>query len=235
MGFLLKTSTWMLTLALLVGIVDAALSPGLDTSDDFSFSVPRHAWSRCLLRADQIERVLKGRLQGVEAGSVSRLAAHLLKLCREHRFDPAFVLSVIEAESRFHAQARSPAGATGLMQLMPGTARWLKSVSQDPEWPSEDGASGIVITQLLLDPYENLSLGVSYLAYLRDRYRSSSPMFLLTAYRMGPARMDAFLKQMGEGKGGRWIPHQEQLEYYQRIRKWTRRFRSIGRGGDSHV
>jgi transglycosylase-like protein with SLT domain len=65
--------------------------------------------------------------------------------------DPALVAAVVETESRFKRNARSPVGAQGLMQLMPRTGRWL-------------GATN------LYDAEQNVDAGVRYLKYLERRF-----------------------------------------------------------------
>jgi len=70
---------------------------------------------------------------------------------QKYGVDPALVAAVMETESRFHANARSPVGARGLMQLMPRTGRWL-------------GARN------LNDPDQNIDAGVKYLKYLQNRF-----------------------------------------------------------------
>jgi hypothetical protein len=124
-------------------------------------------------------QVFHDRLIGVPNGKdiSKRLAKHLYKLCIHHRMDPAFVLSVIQAESSFRADVVSSAGAVGLMQVMPATARVV--------------AGRRVTAKALLDPFLNLELGVKYLRQLRDRYSGLSPYYALAAYNMGPSRLDA--------------------------------------------
>src|SRR6266545_4710080 len=70
---------------------------------------------------------------------------------QKYDVDPALVAAVVETESKFHPQARSPVGAKGLMQLMPRTGRWL-------------GASN------LYDPEQNVDAGVRYIKYLQGRF-----------------------------------------------------------------
>jgi soluble lytic murein transglycosylase-like protein len=65
--------------------------------------------------------------------------------------DPALVAAVIEQESRFRKNAKSPVGARGLMQLMPRTGRWM-------------GA------QNLYDPDQNVDAGVKYIKYLQKTF-----------------------------------------------------------------
>ncbi|HJZ95559.1 MAG TPA: lytic transglycosylase domain-containing protein [Candidatus Solibacter sp.] len=70
---------------------------------------------------------------------------------RKYDVDPALVAAVVETESRFKTRARSQVGATGLMQLMPRTGRWM-------------GANN------LYDPEQNVEAGTKYLRYLNQRF-----------------------------------------------------------------
>lgn len=69
----------------------------------------------------------------------------------EYDVDPLLVAAVVQAESSFRPRAVSPAGARGLMQLMPRTGRWM-------------GAKN------LTDPEQNVEAGVKYLKYLERRF-----------------------------------------------------------------
>lgn len=94
------------------------------------------------------------------------------------RFDlPAQLIeAVIAAESAGQARAVSPAGAMGLMQVMPATWRELRArhrLGTDP-----------------FDPADNILAGAAYLRELRDRY--GAPGFL-AAYNAGPGRYEASL------------------------------------------
>jgi len=112
------------------------------------------------------------------------LSKKLMVLAGKHRFSPAFILSIIQAESTFHMDARSKVGAIGLMQLMPATAGYISK-----KWKIRryQGAAS------LYDPVLNMEMGVTYLAYLRDRYNDDARTFL-TAYNAGPTLVDRFLK-----------------------------------------
>ena len=71
---------------------------------------------------------------------------------KKHGLPPALVRSVVKAESNFRADAVSPKGAIGLMQLMPGTARELGA---DPKVPEQNVDAGTKYLRDLLGKYED--------------------------------------------------------------------------------
>ena len=95
---------------------------------------------------------------------------------REIGLDPAFVYGLIRQESRFIADARSGVGASGLMQLMPSTARWTAKKIGLPYTP---GA--------IVDRDTNLRLGNAYLKLVLDDAGGSQAM-AAAAYNAGPGR-----------------------------------------------
>jgi soluble lytic murein transglycosylase-like protein len=107
---------------------------------------------------------------------------------------PAIVKAVIHAESAFSVRAVSRAGAMGLMQLMPATARELG----------------------VLDPFraeENVHGGARYLRSLHDRYGSWT--YTLAAYNAGPTAVDRY-----QGIP----PYPETQQYVRRVLTYYRRY-----------
>jgi soluble lytic murein transglycosylase len=96
----------------------------------------------------------------------------------EKDLDPAMIAAVIYAESRFRDQ-ESHAGALGLMQITPQTARVIERLS---------GGSTFV-TSDLSDPEINISYGSYYLRYLLDRY-DQNEVAALAAYNAGTGNVD---------------------------------------------
>jgi soluble lytic murein transglycosylase len=128
--------------------------------------------------------------------------------------DPALVLAVIRQESSFDRGAVSPAGALGLMQLLPGTAEQVAR------------ALGGSVTRVALtaDAQRNIALGTEYLGQLLARYDGSVPL-AVAAYNAGPHRVDQWLVENGAPRPDpmamlNWIeriPFGETRNYVQRV------------------
>jgi soluble lytic murein transglycosylase len=122
----------------------------------------REVWDRCINTSDRTR---------VEIDLLQRfptpLRREVLAAAREAGVDPAFVYGLIRQESRFIMDARSGVGASGLMQLMPATARWTARKIGIEYRPS-------MINELEI----NLRLGTSYLRMVLDA----------AAYNAGPNR-----------------------------------------------
>lgn len=92
--------------------------------------------------------------------------------------DPALIAAVIYAESRFRDQT-SHAGARGLMQITPETAREIEKLSGGSTFVLED----------LADPDINIAYGSFYLRYLLDKYPGNA-VAALAAYNAGETRVN---------------------------------------------
>jgi soluble lytic murein transglycosylase len=97
--------------------------------------------------------------------------------------DTAWVFAVMRQESAFMQQARSHAGAMGLMQLMPATA---KSVARDVLKQRPPRRAD------LFRPDTNIALGSAYLSQMKDRL-GGSPILATAAYNAGPHRVTRWL------------------------------------------
>ncbi|MCJ7524314.1 MAG: lytic transglycosylase domain-containing protein, partial [Candidatus Aminicenantes bacterium] len=127
---------------------------------------------------------------------------------KEQEVDPGLVLALIREESFFRADARSPANAYGLMQLLQGTAREIAN-----------GSNLKVKAKDLYDPEINIRLGLQYLKTLLDRY--DGRLYLaLAAYNAGPHRVDRWLQDFpdaGEEEFIEMIPFTETRTYVKNI------------------
>lgn len=97
---------------------------------------------------------------------------------RRRGLDPARVMAIIRSESAFAREARSVAGALGLMQLLPGTAR---------ETAHRIGLTYTGNAQLF-EPHTNIALGTAYLSQVQGRFGGSFVM-AAAAYNAGPGRV----------------------------------------------
>jgi len=90
--------------------------------------------------------------------------------------DRALLFALMRRESRFNPQAHSPAGAYGLMQVMPSTAAWLTGESTLRSNPAR-----------LYDPATNMRVGQAYIAYLGQQSYIHNDIFrIVAAYNGGP-------------------------------------------------
>jgi soluble lytic murein transglycosylase len=104
-----------------------------------------------------------------------------------YNLNPALLAAVIEQESKFSADARSSAGAIGLMQLQPATAKGIAI---------HTGGSRFVLSDLT-NPEINVRYGAWYLRHLLDKY-GNDERTALAAYNAGQANVDAW-RRKGEG------------------------------------
>ena len=104
---------------------------------------------------------------------------------RNYHLSPTLLAAVIYAESKFDASARSDAGAVGLMQLLPETARGIAL---------RTGGTGFVDSDLL-DPEINVRYGSWYLRNLLDRYHDVRTA--LAAYHAGQGNVDEWRREGG--------------------------------------
>lgn len=99
---------------------------------------------------------------------------------------PELLWAVIRQESRFIHHAVSPAGAVGLMQVMPSTAKGLSRSKGKPR---------NVTQAALMAPDRNISLGSTFLKAMHRRY-DGNWAFAAAAYNAGPGRVDRWQKQL---------------------------------------
>jgi soluble lytic murein transglycosylase-like protein len=124
-------------------------------------------------------------------------------------YDPLFVAAIIKSESRFKRAAVSHRGARGLMQIMPGTGKYV-SQKKSLRW------SG---SQSLHDPTYNIKLGIAYLKYLDDKFTGNKERVLI-AYNWGPGNVEASMR-------GRRRPPTESLKYARQILANHQKWKSI--------
>lgn len=104
--------------------------------------------------------------------NVGSLEDVIYSMAQKYGVDPTLIQQVVKAESGFNSEAVSPAGAMGLMQLMPGTA----------------ASYGV---KNAYDATQNLDGGTHFLKDLLDRFQGSIPLSL-AAYNAGPGAVEKY-------------------------------------------
>ena len=117
------------------------------------------------------------------------------------RIDPFFVYSVMRQESIFNFQIVSPAGACGLLQIMPATGRMLAK---------QEGLANFDPSQLY-NAYLNIRLGIRYLVDLKAEYKDDY-MYVLGNYNAGPKPTRRW---QAAGAGLPWDIRAEDISYWE--------------------
>lgn len=129
------------------------------------------------------------------------------------RLDASWVMGLMRSESALAEDAVSPAGARGLMQVMPGTARQL---AQRHGLHYSDA-------EQLLQAEDNIRFGTAYLRDLLDRY-GDNPMLATGAYNAGPGAVDRWVDERRAGEPAIWVetlPYFETRDYIPRVLAFT--------------
>ncbi len=127
--------------------------------------------------------------------------------------DPAWIYAIMRQESIFQPDARSRAGALGLMQLMPATGR---QVARELNTPLGRGGA-------LYLPETNIRFGAYYLRSMLNDLQSN-PLLATAAYNAGPNRVRSWLPDQGSIDADLWaetIPFAETRRYVQRVLEYA--------------
>jgi soluble lytic murein transglycosylase len=100
--------------------------------------------------------------------------------------DPYFIAAIIREESQFQAAALSPAGARGVMQVMPQTGEWI---ARNVGVPGFDRSR-------LFEPDMAINVGTWYISHLMKRFKGD-PLFVAAAYNAGPEAVTSWLGRNG--------------------------------------
>ena len=137
----------------------------------------------------------------------------VLQQAARQQINPAWAFAIIRQESAFTADARSHAGALGLMQLLPRTARDMARSLRVRTPRRHD----------LLQIDTNIQLGVGYLKKVQDRYQGH-PVLATAAYNAGPSNVKRWLPSAGSVAADIWIetvPFSETRDYLKRVLTYT--------------
>jgi soluble lytic murein transglycosylase len=146
--------------------------------------------------------------------------------------ESALVLGLTRQESEFDPQATSPAGARGLMQLMPATAKLTARQHGLHYSGSAD----------LYSPTANMRLGMAHLSDLLQSF-SGSYVLAIASYNAGAGRINQWISQYGDPRAASddmvdWIeriPFNETRNYVQRVLENTQIYRNVLAGRDVQI
>jgi soluble lytic murein transglycosylase len=146
-----------------------------------------------------------------------RDASVIRRQAAEKHIDPSLIAAVIYAETKFDPRP-SPAGAQGLMQILPSTAEFLAHLSGGVRFQTGD----------LATPAINIAYGSYYLRYLLDHYEGDE-LLAVAAYNAGLTNVDGWLAHARADGGGLTeaaIPFPETREYVSRVLRAQRAYRA---------
>jgi soluble lytic murein transglycosylase len=163
----------------------------------------REVWDRCINTSERTRAEID-----IAQRFPTPYREQVVARAREAGLEPAVLFGLIRQESRFMADARSAVGASGLMQLMPATARWTaKKIGVDYRAES------------ITDPSLNLQLGAAYLKRVLDDFGGSLAM-AAAAYNAGPGRPRRWREGGAAMEPAAWaesIPFNETRDYVKKV------------------
>ena len=132
----------------------------------------RQVWDRCINTSDRTKDAID-----FDQRFPMPLREIVVRRSGDIKLDPAYVYGLIRQESRFVMDARSHVGASGLMQVMPATAKWTaKKIGMTQFTPDQ-----------ITDREVNVAIGTGYLKLVLDDFEGSMPL-ATAAYNAGPSR-----------------------------------------------
>ena len=180
-----------------IGFPDVARAAG-GAGEALRVYRPLVSWQASDTAEGGLQPIPHVRCMGLSPAAVARRAARyearILELSMAHDISASLVKAVVAQESCFNPAAESRAGALGLMQLMPATARWLEA--GDPR-----------------NAEANLAAGIRYLAALKARFGDLT--LALAAYNAGPGNVERY---------GGVPPFAETRKYIKRVLANHRRY-----------
>jgi len=163
-------------------------------------------WDRCINTSERSKVLID-----MEQRFPMPFKAAVLARAQSIGLEPAYVYGLIRQESRFIMDARSGVGASGLMQVMPATAKWTAK---------KIGMSDFVAAKLN-DRDTNIAIGTGYLKLVLDSFQGSMPL-AAAAYNAGPSRARTWRGASGAPvlEAAIWaenIPFNETRDYVKKV------------------
>ena len=177
------------------------------------FACQREVWDRCINTSERSKESFDS-----DQRFPMPFKDAVVRRSREIGLDPAYVYGLIRQESRFIMDARSGVGASGLMQVMPATARWTAN---------KIGLVGFTADQIN-NRDTNIAIGTGYLKFVLDDFGGSMPL-AAAAYNAGPGRPRAWRNGVTL-EAAAWaenVPFQETRDYVKKVLSNTTMYAAI--------
>ena len=180
------------------------------------FACDRQIWDRCINTSERTKTETD-----FDQRFPMPFREAVVKRAQGINLDPAYVYGLIRQESRFIMDARSGVGASGLMQVMPATARWTAK---------KIGLEGFTADQIN-DRDTNITIGTAYLKLALDDLGGSMAM-AAAAYNAGPGRPRIWRGQNGSPvlDAAIWaenVPFGETRDYVKKVLSNTTNYAAI--------
>ncbi len=180
------------------------------------FACDRQIWDRCINTSERTKNETD-----FDQRFPMPFRETVLKRAQSLNLDPAYVYGLIRQESRFIMDARSHVGASGLMQVMPATAR---------ETARHIGLTGFTADQIT-DRDTNITIGTAYLKRALDDFGGSMSM-AAAAYNAGPSRPRTWRGQAGSPtlEAAIWaenVPFSETRDYIKKVLSNTTNYAAV--------
>ena len=182
--------------------LSAAIFPSVSCADIYRYEdeegvvhftdAPTDKKFKIFMRDLRKDRQLRTRFR-IASGNPQEFEHLIASASAKYGVSASLIRAVIQAESGYNPQAVSRAGAGGLMQLMPGTAKHLKVADR-------------------FDPHQNVDGGVRYLKFLLDTFKGDVSL-ALAAYNAGLSKV---------AKYGGIPPYEETRTYVSRVLSYMR-------------
>ena len=192
------------------GMNDRALLAAADMACHYE------VWDRCINTSERTRSVID-----FEQRVPMPFKAAVIARTGQIGLDPAYVYGLIRQESRFIMDAKSGVGASGLMQVMPATARWTaKKIGLASFQPHH-----------ITDRDTNIAIGTGYLKLVLDSFDGSMPL-AAAAYNAGPGRPRNWRGQSGGPvmEAAIWaenVPFNETRDYVKKVLSNTTNYAAL--------
>jgi soluble lytic murein transglycosylase len=173
-------------------------------------------WDRCINTSERTRAVMN-----FEQRFPMPFKSAVLARTKQIDIDPAYVYGLIRQESRFIMDAKSGVGASGLMQVMPATAKWTaKKIGLSDFQP-----------QQITERDTNIAIGTGYLKLLLDSFGGSMPL-AAAAYNAGPGRPRSWRGATGAPvlEAAIWaenVPFNETRDYVKKVLSNTTNYAAL--------